>query len=82
MQVILDVAEFGNDTEAVVHHLMSGEYAVQLHDRHLLTNEELDLMEEILGDRCKSLVQSRPSTLADALKKRAVGGKVRTKTVM
>ena len=77
MQVVLDVAEFGHDLEAVVHHLTTGEHAVQLHDRHLLSNEELDLMEEILGDRCKSLVESRPSVLADALQKRVVGGKGR-----
>lgn len=82
MQVVLDVAEFGHDTEAVVHHLMTGEHAVKLHDRHLLTSDELDLMDKILGVR-KSIVQSRPCILADALQKRAVvGARGRTKTGM
>jgi hypothetical protein len=78
MQVLLDVAEFGHDLEAVVHHLTTGEHSVQLHDRNLLSNEELDLIEEIVGPR-KGIVRLRPCTLLDTLQRRAGGVKGRTK---
>lgn len=71
-QVVLDMAELGNDLEAVVHQLVSGEHAIRLHDRHMLTSEELDMIEEILGPRASSL-KPRPCILADTLHKCAAG---------
>lgn len=66
--MVLDLAEFGHDTAAVVHHLLTGDFDVKLHDRPMLTGEELDLMEAVLGSR-KSLSKGSRCNLADALRK-------------
>lgn len=71
MQVVLDLAEMGHNTEACLYHLLTCATPVKLHDRPLPTAEEVDLMEAILGPRGQPPQRFKRIKLLDGLQSRA-----------
>lgn len=71
VQVVLDLAEMGHNTEACLHHLLTCSTPVKLHDRPLPTAEELDLMQAILGPRGRPQESFKRIKLVSALQQRA-----------